>query len=114
MKKIITVLILYFSIVIAGNEAARKSTKIEVGQQVPDFYFITIASDSLEIGSLKGKVVLLNFFATWCPPCRQELPKLESQLWNKYHDRGLQIFCIGREHDMQEMKAFANSHNYSL
>jgi thiol-disulfide isomerase/thioredoxin len=46
--------------------------------------------------SLKGKVVLVNFWATWCPPCRKEMPDLDA-LYNKFKDQGLVVLAISDE-----------------
>ena len=70
------------AIVWAGNEGAEK---VKIGDAVPDFTVVT-ANGKLAAADLKGKVVLINFFATWCPPCRTELPVLEKQVWEKYKD----------------------------
>jgi thiol-disulfide isomerase/thioredoxin len=53
----------------------------------------TQEEQTLTLSALKGKVVFLNFWATWCPPCREEMPSMES-LYNRYKDSGLEIVAV--------------------
>jgi peroxiredoxin len=59
----------------------------------PDFTLSTLSGTSLSLAELRGKVVLLNFWATWCVPCRQEMPAIEA-LYQRYKDRGLEVLAI--------------------
>jgi thiol-disulfide isomerase/thioredoxin len=45
----------------------------------------------------RGDLVLINWFATWCPPCKAEMPHLQSEVWEKFADRGLVMVSIARE-----------------
>src|SRR5260221_494161 len=54
----------------------------------PDFTLTTFDGKTVRLSDLKGKVVVLNFWATWCGPCRAEAPQLQA-LWQKYKDRGV-------------------------
>lgn len=92
-----------------------KSTLIEIGQQVPEFDYITLTNDSLNIKDLKGKVVFMNFFATSCPICIKELPFVESDIWQKHKDNEhFELIVFGREHVANEMIAFKEKTGYTF
>jgi len=89
------------------------STLIEADQPVPEFSFTTTAGEQYTMEELNGKVVLLNFFATWCPTCMDEMPALQNEVWKKYKDHeGFMLVSIGREQDMQKMNAFKSEKGY--
>ncbi len=62
-----------------------------VGQRAPDFTLTTFDGKNITLSDLKGKVVLVNFWASWCKPCEQEAPDLESA-WRYYQPRGDVVF----------------------
>lgn len=66
---------------------------LEVGNLAPDFELKTVEGNSIKLSSLKGKKVILNFWATWCPPCRQEMPDME-KFYTKNKDSGIEILAI--------------------
>jgi len=57
---------------------------VKIGQQAPDFSLKTIEGKSIPGSSLKGKVVMLQFTASWCSVCRKEMPHIEADIWMKY------------------------------
>lgn len=74
--KFITLLITLFLL-----GACAKSSALEVGDTAPDFKLTDIGGNKVSLSDFKGKAVILNFFASWCPPCREEIPdfiKLQS------------------------------------
>ncbi len=65
-------------------------------RQHPEFTLKDLRGTSWTFGDLRGKVVLVNFWATWCPPCRKEMPDLES-LYTKFRDKGRVVLAISDE-----------------
>lgn len=64
-----------------------------VGTAAPPYGAVDMKGDSVDIASLRGDVVLLNVWATWCIPCRREVPELQA-LHQEYRDRGLRILGV--------------------
>jgi peroxiredoxin len=68
----------------------------DVKRQNADFTLTDLQGNSWHLRDLKGKVVLVNFWATWCPPCRKEMPDLQA-LYDKYKDQGFVVLSISDE-----------------
>ena len=64
----------------------------------PDFTLHSVAGTNLRLKEQRGQVVMLNFWATWCAPCRQEMPRL-SRLYEKYHASGFVLFGVNVDDD---------------
>lgn len=71
----------------------------------PEFSLTDLSGQKLDLSSYRGKVVLLDFWATWCVPCRTEIPRFVD-LQNKYRDRGLQVIGISLDDDPKVVGAF--------
>lgn len=71
----------------------------------PDFSLPQLNGQSLQLSSYRGKVVLLDFWATWCTPCREEIPHLV-ELQNKYRDQGLQIIGVSMDDSPDPVREF--------
>ncbi len=67
---------------------------LERGQIAPDFTLQTLSGESITLSQLKGKKVILNFWATWCPPCKQEMPHLQ-EYYEKYaEEENVEIVAV--------------------
>lgn len=68
-----------------------------VGDEAPELSAVTLDGDSVSLAGLRGEVVLLNVWATWCVPCRKEVPELES-IHETYADQGLRVVGVTVDH----------------
>ncbi len=115
MKAILFLAILFFSIQTFAQSEEETATRVKVGQTVPEFSYLDPSGLSHDISELKGKVVLLNFFATWCGPCLKELPHVEKEIFEKYKNRNdFKLLVIGREHTIDELEKFKQSKGFTL
>lgn len=85
---------------------------VQPAQEVPNFAF-ELQGRSLELKSLRGQVVLLNFWATWCPPCVAEMPSLE-RLHQRLHPGGLFVLGVSVDADPAAYQAFLRDHRISF
>lgn len=86
------------------------SGPLAVGQPLPDFSFTTFGNQTFGPDELKGKVVVLNFWASWCQPCEQEAAALESA-WKKYQTSGKVVFLgIDYMDTQSEAQKFLDTH----
>jgi len=85
-------------------EAMAKLEADDVKRQTADFTLQDLQGRPWHLRDLKGKVVLVNFWATWCPPCRKEMPDLQA-LYDKYKDQGFLVLSISDE-EMDKVSPF--------
>ena len=78
-------------------------TEFKEGQRGPGLSLESLDGKTVSLNDYAGKLVLLNFWATWCPPCDAEMPTLEN-LWKRYRDKGLVV--VGVSVDKAEPRAF--------
>jgi cytochrome c biogenesis protein CcmG/thiol:disulfide interchange protein DsbE len=97
-------ILLYFLVLIAGaawivlstdntSATAGKTSAPQAGFAAPDFTLKTPAGEEYTLSELKGSAVLVNLWATWCPPCRAEMPAIE-KMYQEYKDQGLVVLAI--------------------
>ena len=76
-----------------------------VNSKAPDFSLKDAHGRSLSLSSLRGKVVLINFWATWCPPCKAEMPSM-NRLYNEIRNRGFEIVAISTDNSLSTIRDF--------
>jgi cytochrome c biogenesis protein CcmG/thiol:disulfide interchange protein DsbE len=78
---------------LAGCGGAPDYRPLAVGDRVPGYAAADLAGDTVSLETLRGEAVLLNIWATWCPPCREEMPELQA-LADEYGPRGLRVIGV--------------------
>ncbi len=77
-----------------------------------DFKFKDMNGNDLSLSSLKGKMIFFNFWATWCPPCRKEMPSMQ-KLYNKFKDKNFVMIAVTSE-DSATVKQFLSKNKYTF
>jgi thiol-disulfide isomerase/thioredoxin len=85
----------------------------EIGAAAPALIASTLDGTTFDLTKLRGKVVLVNYWATWCVPCRKEMPKLDA-FYRRYHAQGLEIIgiSIDFERDLEKARKAARAIAY--
>ncbi len=85
----------------------------EIGENAPALVLTELDGTSFDLAKLRGKVVLVNYWAIWCAPCRKEMPKLDA-FYRRYHSHGLEIIgiSIDFERDFGKMRKSAQAVTY--
>jgi peroxiredoxin len=90
---------------LAAAAAAAPAASLSTGAEAPVFELPAASGNPVALGELKGQVVLINFWASWCGPCRQEMPVLE-QIYRKYKSAGVTLLGVNVEPKSADAVAF--------
>lgn len=88
-------------------------SKPEDGLIAPAFSLPDLSGKAVSLSDYKGKVILLNFWASWCPPCRAEMPSLQ-KLSNSLKDKKFVVLAVGLDQDQEQIRSFINSERYAF
>ncbi len=88
------------------------SAPVAVGQTAPDAALPGLDGGTVRLSDYRGKVVLLNFWATWCPPCQAEMPGLE-QVYQARQKDGLVILGLDQQEAKSAVQSFVSQHGYT-
>ncbi len=95
--------------------AQEETTLVQLSESVPAFEFEKSPGIKQSISELKGKTILITFFATWCAPCRKELPFIQSDIYNKYKNNpNFKLLIFGREHSWDEVNKFKSENKFTM
>ncbi len=86
-------LVLFLGLILVTSCHAQQDKNMDSGPKAPDFALQNIYGKTIHLSDFKGKVVLLNFFGTYCPPCRMEIPGFVA-LEKKYGPKGFQVIGV--------------------
>ncbi len=80
---------------------------VKDGQMAPNFKMQLIDGHTITLEELRGKVVMLQFTASWCSVCRKEMPFIEKEIWQLYKDKDFIVIGIDRDEPLETVKKFA-------
>lgn len=97
------------------NAQNKEGTRVNAGDELPRFTLESEVYGTVTPDDLKGKVVLVSLFATWCPPCQLELADVQKSLYPKYKDnKDFCLLVIGREHTDAQLTEYNKRKNFSF
>jgi peroxiredoxin len=88
-----------------GLAGAPRASALDAGAKAPEIALTDLTGKKVDLASLAGKVVIIDFWATWCAPCREELPELE-KFHQKYGSKGLAIVGVSVDKEAGGIKDF--------
>lgn len=98
-----------------SNNDYMKTSVVQLKQTAPEFSVSTNDGKTVNLSDYKGKVILINFFATWCGPCMIEMPLLQNEIWNKLKDNpNFVLLSLGRDHSQEEINKFIEQKKFTF
>ena len=116
MKKLLLLLAVSMFMQMGYSQADKDTAnQLKIGSDMPEFTLHTLDGKVVSSDDLYGKIVLINFFATWCGPCKLELPKIQAEIWNKHQGNPkFVMLTVGREHSWQEVDKFKQDNKFTF
>lgn len=98
-----------------GTSTAGQIPAPQVGFLAPDFTLSTAEGETITLSELRGKAVLVNLWATWCPPCRAEMPAIQ-KLYQQYRDQGFVVLAVNatNQDDLSKIPAFTREYGLTF
>jgi cytochrome c biogenesis protein CcmG/thiol:disulfide interchange protein DsbE len=93
--------------------ACAPATVARVGSPAPDFTLPSVDGPPVRLADLKGRPVFVNFWATWCAPCREEMPAMQA-LYERYRDQGLVLLAVNMEEDEARVRRWIEQGGYTF
>src|SRR5699024_8383014 len=106
---ILLVMVAAIAYALITNLSGEKDTNYEVGDKAPNIELTQVnnnnEAETIKLSEFEGKVVMLNFWGTWCPPCRDEMPFME-KLYPEYQEKGVEIVAINLDQSKLKIEQF--------
>lgn len=95
---------------------ATEDTQNQVEYRAPDFELQTLKGETVQLSDYAGKKVFLNFWATWCPPCKEEVPHMQ-KIYEEYQNQGVEILAVNvtnKDKGKEVIAQFVNEHSLTF
>lgn len=93
--------------------AGTDSFAFSVGEKAPDFSLKDMSGRNVSLSSFKGRVVLLNFWATWCPSCKDEMPTL-NRVYKELKSSGLEVVAVSSDYSLDSLRDYLARNHFDF
>lgn len=100
----------------SNSERVKNSIGLEEGKTAPDFKLETLSGETVKLSDYRGQVVLINFWASWCPPCKAEMPHME-EFYKENKEKQFTILAVNltnMDRGMDEIQSFVNDYGLTF
>jgi len=105
----VIILLLFALVTVSGCGSTGGSIR---GKLAPDFTLSDLEGNPVSLSDFRGKTVLINFWATWCPPCRSEMPAIKS-VYQEYKDKGVEVIGVDLKESENAVREFIEEGGYN-
>ena len=102
------------SVAPTSQDDIEATTLIHAGDMAPDFTVEMLDGSRITLSELRGKVVLINFWATWCPPCREEMSHLQKDVIDRFAGKDVVVLPISRGEERKTVENFLDKMGYTF
>ncbi len=110
IKRILTIMLLFTAIYATSQTPDDRAYLVKTGDLAPDFSMKLTNGKTVKLSDFRGKVVMLQFTASWCSVCRKEMPFIEKDIWQKHKSNpNFALLAIDRDEPLETVKNFAKA-----
>ncbi len=110
VKRILTIILLFTAIYSLSQTPDDRAYLVKTGDVAPDFRLKLTDGKTVKFSDFRGKVVMLQFTASWCSVCRKEMPFIEKDIWQKHKSNpNFALLAIDRDEPLETVKKFAKA-----
>jgi len=102
----LSVIFLFLSVTAFSQTRGDRGYRVKVGDMVPNITLHLINGKTIKLKQLRGKVVVLQFTASWCSVCRKEMPHLESEIWQHFKNKNFVLIGVDYDEPPAKVEAF--------
>jgi cytochrome c biogenesis protein CcmG/thiol:disulfide interchange protein DsbE len=107
------ILLVVAAVVVAQLLVQRAEPPVPTGEAAPPLALLDLGGAPVDLANLRGKVVAVNFWASWCPPCREELPEL-AEVWSVHRGRCFELLGVAEESAREDVARLASAIPYPV
>lgn len=113
LNGLIRIVFIAIMVLLVSSSCTKGKKQAMKGDEAPDFTLSDLNGSDVRLSDLRGKVVLIEFWATWCPPCRESIPAM-NEIYKRYNEKGLVILGISVDKGQnvaEDLRAFVREYS---